>query len=92
VETDLVDREPRCYLSWVWDIMSSLAHSWKDARARALQHREKVFRKEPLPSPRRHTCGTQQTRERGETRLIRNRLNGTRSRDRGEVVAGESRT
>jgi hypothetical protein len=29
----------------------------RDARARALQHREKVFRKEPLPSPRRYTQG-----------------------------------
>jgi hypothetical protein len=27
----------------------------RDARARALQHREKVFRKEPLPSPLRPT-------------------------------------
>jgi hypothetical protein len=29
----------------------------RDARARALQHREKVSRKEPLPSPRRYTQG-----------------------------------
>jgi hypothetical protein len=29
----------------------------RDARARALQHREKVFRKEPLPLPHRHTPG-----------------------------------
>jgi hypothetical protein len=29
----------------------------RDARARALKHWEKMFRKEPLPSPRRNTHG-----------------------------------
>jgi hypothetical protein len=29
----------------------------RDYRSRALKHREKVFRKDPLPSPRRYTKG-----------------------------------
>jgi hypothetical protein len=56
MKAHLVDREPRR------DLCMGLGHYvlafpflGRDARARVLQHREKVFRKEPLPSSRRHT-------------------------------------
>jgi hypothetical protein len=48
-----VDREPRCYLCMgLGHYVLACPFLGRDARARALQHREKVFRKEPLPSPR----------------------------------------
>lgn len=56
VEANLVDREPRCYLCMgLGHYVLACPFLGKDARAQALQHREKVFRKEPLPSPRRYT-------------------------------------
>jgi hypothetical protein len=58
VEANLVDREPRCYLCiGHGHYVLACPFFGRDARARALQHREKVFRKDPLPSPHRYTHG-----------------------------------
>jgi hypothetical protein len=58
VEANLVDREPRCYLCMgLGHFVLACPFLGRDALARALQHREKVFRKEPIPSPRRYTHG-----------------------------------
>jgi hypothetical protein len=58
VEANLVDREPRCYLCMgLGHFVLACPFLGRDARARALQHREKVFRKEPFPLPRRYTHG-----------------------------------
>jgi hypothetical protein len=58
VEANLVYREPRCYLCMgLGHFVLACPFFGRDARDRALQHREKVFRKEPIPSPRRYTHG-----------------------------------
>jgi predicted RNA-binding Zn-ribbon protein involved in translation (DUF1610 family) len=55
-EANLVDREPRCYLCMgLGHYVLACPFLGRDAQDRALQHREKVFCKEPLPSPRRYT-------------------------------------
>jgi predicted RNA-binding Zn-ribbon protein involved in translation (DUF1610 family) len=60
VEANLVNREPRCYLCMgLGHYVLACTFLGRDARARALQHREKVFRKEPFPSSRHHSPGAE---------------------------------
>jgi hypothetical protein len=58
VEANLVDSKPRCHLRMGLEhYVLACTFLGRDARARALQHREKVFRKEPFTAPRSSTPG-----------------------------------